>query len=92
MLRAAGHNTYVWTWEGWMYLLVIDIASRRVVGWAMADHLRAELVCDALRHAVTRRRPPPGVVFHADYAEDRVKPRNGGVGVCRRGLLTGSSA
>ncbi len=65
--RWCGDITYVWTWEGWMYLAtVIDIASRRVVGWAMADHLRAELVCDALRHAVSRRRPPPGVIFHAD--------------------------
>jgi transposase InsO family protein len=65
--RWCGDITYVWTWEGWMYLAtVIDIASRRVVGWAMADHLRAELVCDALTDAVNRRRPPPGVIFHSD--------------------------
>jgi transposase InsO family protein len=65
--RWCGDITYVWTWEGWLYLAtVIDIASRRVVGWAMADHLRAELVCDALTDAVTRRQPPPGVIFHSD--------------------------
>ena len=65
--RWCGDITYVWTWEGWLYLAtVIDIASRRVVGWAVGDHLRAELVCDALTDAVTRRRPPPGVIFHSD--------------------------
>ncbi len=59
--------TYVWTWEGWLYLAtVVDLASRRVVGWAMADHLRAELACDALRMAVESRRPDPGLIFHSD--------------------------
>ena len=52
-----GDITYIWTWEGWLYLAtVIDLASRRVVGWAMADHMRAELVCDALRMALGARR------------------------------------
>jgi transposase InsO family protein len=55
---------------------VIDLASRRVVGWAVADHLRTDLVADALTDAVNRRRPAPGVVFHSDYAELCVKPRN----------------
>ncbi len=59
--------TYVRTWEGWLYLAtVIDLASRRVVGWAMADHMRAELVCDALRMAIDTRHPAPGLVFHSD--------------------------
>jgi transposase InsO family protein len=59
--------TYVWTWEGWLYLAtVIDLASRRVVGWAMADHMRSELVSDALRMAVAARRPAPGLIFHSD--------------------------
>ncbi len=62
-----GDLTYVWTWEGWAYLAtVIDLASRRVVGWAMAEHMRAELVCDALRMAIDDRRPPPGLIFHSD--------------------------
>jgi transposase InsO family protein len=62
-----GDITYVWTWEGWLYLAtVIDLASRRVVGWAIADHLRAELVCDALRMAIGARRPGPGLIWHSD--------------------------
>jgi transposase InsO family protein len=62
-----GDITYIWTWEGWLYLAtVIDLASRRVVGWAMADHMRAELVCDALRMAIDDRRPEPGAMFHSD--------------------------
>lgn len=62
-----GDITYIRTWEGWLYLAtVIDLASRRVVGWAMADHMRASLVCDALRMAITNRRPGPGAMFHSD--------------------------
>jgi transposase InsO family protein len=62
-----GDITYIRTWEGWAYLAtVIDLASRRVVGWAVAEHMRAELVCDALRMAVEGRRPGPGLVFHSD--------------------------
>ena len=62
-----GDITYVWTWEGWAYLAtVIDLASRRVVGWALADHMRSELVCDALRMAIDARRPGPGLVIHSD--------------------------
>lgn len=62
-----GDITYIWTWEGWAYLAtVIDLASRRVVGWALADHMRAELVCDALRMAIDTRRPAPGAIFHSD--------------------------
>jgi transposase InsO family protein len=55
---------------------VIDIASRRVVGYALADHLRTELVADALANALAARDPAPGVVFHSDYAEVGVKPEN----------------
>ncbi len=59
--------TYIRTWEGWLYLAtVIDVASRRVVGWAMADHMRTELVCDALRMAIQHRRPAPGLILHSD--------------------------
>jgi transposase InsO family protein len=45
---------------------VIDIASRRAVGYAMADHLRTELIADALSNAVAARVPAPGVIFHSD--------------------------
>jgi transposase InsO family protein len=56
--RWCGDITYVPTWEGWLYLAtVIDIASRRVVGWATADHLRTELVADALSNAIAARDP-----------------------------------
>ena len=65
--RWCGDITYIPTWEGWLYLAtVIDIASRRVVGFAMAEHLRTELVADALTNAVAARDPAPGVIFHAD--------------------------
>lgn len=60
--------TYIWTHQGWMYLAVIvDLFSRRVVGWSMADHMRTELVLDALRAALGSRAPhPAGLVFHSD--------------------------
>jgi transposase InsO family protein len=65
--RWCGDITYIPTWEGWLYLAtVIDIASRRVVGFALAEHLRTELVADALTNAVAARDPEPGVVFHSD--------------------------
>ncbi|NEA37414.1 IS3 family transposase [Streptomyces sp. SID13031] len=65
--RWCGDITYIHTWQGWLYLAtVIDLASRRVVGWATADHLRTDLIADALTDAVNRRRPAPGVVFHSD--------------------------
>jgi putative transposase len=60
--------TYVGTAEGWLYLAVIlDGFSRKVVGWAMADHLRAELVIDALLMALQRRQPAAGLIHHSDH-------------------------
>jgi putative transposase len=59
--------TYVATGEGFLYLaFILDVHSRRVVGWAMEDHLRTEIVVDALRMAVWRRKPAPGLVHHSD--------------------------
>lgn len=59
--------TYVPTGEGFLYLaVVLDVFSRRIIGWAMADHLRTELVTDALAMAVDRRQPRPGVIHHSD--------------------------
>jgi len=59
--------TYVRTYEGWLYLAVVfDIFSRIVVGWSMSRSLAAELVDDALRMGVVRRRPPKGLVHHSD--------------------------
>jgi putative transposase len=59
--------SYVPTGEGWLYLaVVLDGFSRKVVGWAMADHLRTELPLDALEVALQARRPPPGLIHHTD--------------------------
>ena len=65
--RYVGDITYISTWQGWAYLAtVIDLASRKVVGWALADHMRTELIEAALSCAFLSRRPPKGVVFHSD--------------------------
>jgi transposase InsO family protein len=59
--------TYVPTGEGWLYLaFALDAYSRRVVGWSMAEHMRAELVSSAIGMAVTRRKPGPGLIHHSD--------------------------
>ena len=65
--------TYLRTWEGWLYLAAVqDLYSRRIVGWSMADHLRAELVVDALQMAVARREPETGLVIHSDQGSQYV--------------------
>jgi transposase InsO family protein len=71
----AGDITYIPTDEGWLYLAgVIDLCSRRIVGWSMADHMQTDLVADALSMAIARRQPPPGLLHHSDrgvqYASD----------------------
>jgi transposase InsO family protein len=59
--------TYVPTGEGWLYLAgVIDLCTRRIVGWSMADHMRTGLVADALGMALARRRPGAGLLHHSD--------------------------
>jgi transposase InsO family protein len=68
--RWCGDITYINTWEGWLYLAtVIDLASRRVVGWATADHLRTDLPAQALSNAIASRRPTAPVIFHSDRAQ-----------------------
>jgi putative transposase len=65
--------TYLRTWEGWLYLAAVqDAYSRRIVGWSMADHMRSELVVDALQMAVSRRRPAPGLIHHSDQGSQYV--------------------
>jgi len=62
-----GDITYCWTDEGWLYLaVVIDLFSRQVVGFAMAERMTRQLVIDALRMAWFRRRPEAGLIFHSD--------------------------
>jgi putative transposase len=59
--------SYVHTAQGWLYLAtVMDLCTRRIVGWGMADHLRAQLTCSALQMAIRRRRPQPGLIHHSD--------------------------
>jgi putative transposase len=59
--------TYVHTQEGFLYLaFILDVYSRQVVGWAMANHLRTELVVDALEMALWRRKPAAGLIHHSD--------------------------
>ena len=87
--------TYVPTWAGWLYLaVVLDAWSRRIVGWAMATHLRTQLVLDALAMAVRQRRPK-AVIYHSDHGsqytslafgkrcrERGVRPSMGSIGDC----------
>jgi putative transposase len=87
--------TYIPTWSGFLFLaVVLDVYSRRVVGWAMANHLRTELVLDALNMALYRRRPK-NVIHHSDQgcqytsiafgkrcAEAGVRASMGSVGDC----------
>ena len=67
MLCAATHNTYIRTWTGWLYLAtVIDCCTREVIGWSMASHMRADLVCDAITMAHDKGAIKPGAIFHSD--------------------------
>ena len=63
----AGDITYLWTGEGWLYLaVVIDLYSRRVIGWSASRRMKKDLVIDALNKAIALRKPPKGVIFHSD--------------------------
>jgi transposase InsO family protein len=65
----AGDITYIPVDKDWMYLaVVIDLCSRKIVGWALADHMRSAVFTDALRQALEARRPVPGLIFHSDRA------------------------
>jgi putative transposase len=91
-----GDVTYIKTWQGWAYLAtVIDCYSRRVVGFALAEHMRTDLIIDALRMAITHQNPPSGVIFHSDRGaqytshefrrfcrNNGVRPSVGRTGIC----------
>jgi putative transposase len=95
-VRLVGDITYLRTGEGWLYLAtVIDLATRMVVGWQLADHMRTSLVVDALQMAITHGHIKPGAVFHSDKgaqytsavftafcASKRVRTSLGRTGVC----------
>ena len=62
-----GDITYIWTRDGWLYLaVVIDLYSRKVVGWSMSSRMKAQLVVDALRMAIWQRKPKDGLIMHTD--------------------------
>jgi putative transposase len=70
--------TYIWTWEGWLYLAAImDVYNREIVGWTLYKRLTKELVAHALLKALEKRNPKPGLIFHSDrgsqYASHRVR-------------------
>ena len=70
--------TYIWTWEGWLYLsAVMDVYNREIVGWALYERLTKDLVVKALMKALAKRNPQPGLIFHSDrgsqYASHRVR-------------------
>ncbi len=63
----AGDIGYIWTREGWLYLAVIlDLHSRRVIGWAVSDHMQRDLAIRALKMAIALRSPPQGCILHSD--------------------------
>lgn len=70
--------TYIWTQEGWLYLaVVVDLFSRKVVGWSMGPRINSRLVCDALTMAIWQRQPGAGLIHHSDrgsqYASKRFR-------------------
>ena len=78
--KMVGDITYIQTWEGWLYLAtVIDCYHKACIGYAIADHLRADLVIDALTMAARNYPLAQGAIFHSDYAEHCVKPGKCGV-------------
>jgi putative transposase len=95
-LTWVGDITYIKTWAGWAFCAtVIDCYSRKVVGFALADHMRTDLIIDALRMAIIHRDPPPGVIFHSDRGaqytgtefrdfcrDNGVRPSVGRTGIC----------
>lgn len=87
-----GDITYLWTDEGWLYLaVVIDLYARRVVGWAMAERMTADLVCAALRMALWRRRMPTGVIVHSDRGSQYCSKDYQAL-IAKHGLLCSMSA
>lgn len=80
--------TYLRSWEGWIYLAAVqDAFSRSIVGWAMAEHMRADLVTDALQMALARRKPEAGLIHHSDQGSQYVslafgqKARDAGIAI-----------
>lgn len=74
----AGDISYIWTSEGWLYLAVIlDLYSRRVIGWAVSNRMKRDLAIRALDMAVALRQPPKGCIHHTDSNIVQATIRNG---------------
>lgn len=59
--------SYIWTAEGWLYLaIVLDLYSRRIIGWSVSNRMKKGLAMEALQRAIALRQPPPGVIHHSD--------------------------
>jgi len=89
-----GDITYIWTAEGWLYLaVVLDVFSRRIVGWSMNKRMTDDLVVAAFKNALVRRRPTPGLIFHSDrgsqYCSKRYQSLMKGVGSLQSMSSTG---
>jgi transposase InsO family protein len=66
-MKLVGGITYIPTWQGWLYLAtVIDCFNKEVIGWSMAEHMRTELVTDALDVAARNHVLEPGCIMHSD--------------------------
>lgn len=65
--KLVGDITYIPTWQGWLFLAtVLDCHTKAVIGWAMAEHMRTDLICDAVTMAATHTQLPAGAIFHSD--------------------------
>jgi transposase InsO family protein len=87
-----GDITYIGTDEGWLYLAVVmDLFSRKVIGWSMSERMTASLVCDALRMALFRRKRPRGVIMHTDRGSQYCSREHRGL-LTEHGLIASMSA
>jgi putative transposase len=83
--------TYIRTRKGWVYLAaVLDLYSRKIVGWAMAEQMTAQLVCEALQMAITLRRPAGGLIVHSDQGVQYVSGQHSEL-LTRHGLIASMS-
>jgi putative transposase len=94
--KMVGDITYIWTWEGWLYLAtVIDCATRKIIGWAMDDNYKTPLISQAIRMAARNLDLPAGAIFHSDrgsnytsgeFAEElkelKIRQSVGRTGIC----------
>jgi transposase InsO family protein len=78
--KMVGDITYIFTWEGWLYLAtVIDCATRKLIGWAMDDNYKTPLISDAIRMAARNLRLPEGAIFHSDRGSNYTSAEFAGV-------------